>query len=145
MEPFGPVAAMAAASQQRRASSSSAPDAQDKGKRKLDDTVSKADWSFSRCLPVLTDLLRDDEFVKELKKVGCCVAMVIADRQMKAEQDSLERRLWARMEKIKADHEAKTKPEREVARITRKPITQEKQNVSYVRAYKADLRRGTGS
>lgn len=69
MEPFGPVAAMTAASQ-RRPSSSSAPDSQpDKGKRKLDDTVSKTDWSFSRCLPVLTDLLRDDEFVKELRKV----------------------------------------------------------------------------
>lgn len=50
-------------------------------------------------------------------------------RQMKAEQDSLERRLWARMEKMKAEHEAKTKPEREVARMTRKPIPQEKLNV----------------
>lgn len=129
MEPFGPVAAMAAASQQRRASSSSAPDSQDKGKRKIDDTVSKADWSFSRCLPVLTDLLRDDEFVKELRKVSYEEDLK-ADCQLKTEQDSLERRLWARMEKIKADHEAKTKPEREVARITRKPITQEKQNVS---------------
>lgn len=68
MEPFGPVAAMSAA--QRRPSSSSTSDGTDKGKRKLDDTVSKADWSFSRCLPVLTDLLRDDEFVRELKKVS---------------------------------------------------------------------------
>ena len=74
MEPFGPVAAMAAASQQRRVSSSSAPESQDKGKRKLDETISKADWSFSRCLPVLTDLLRDDEFMKELKRVSSCVA-----------------------------------------------------------------------
>lgn len=128
MEPFGPVAAMAAASQ-RRASSSSASDSQDKGKRKIDDTVSKADWPFSRCLPVLTDLLRDDEFVKELKKVRSSCDPQLTP-QMKTEQDSLERRLWARMEKIKADHEAKTKPEREVARITRKPITQEKQSVS---------------
>lgn len=62
---------------------------------------------------------------------------------MKGEQDSLERRLWARMEKIKADHEAKTKPEREVARITRKPITQEKLNVRWRRARQADIRPGT--
>lgn len=62
---------------------------------------------------------------------------------MKTEQDSLERRLWARMEKVKADHEAKTKPEREVARITRKPITQEKLNVSLIEFAEADLRHGT--
>ena len=69
---------------------------------------------------------------------------VLADNQMKTEQDSLERRLWARMEKIKADHEAKTKLECDVARIMRKLITQEKQNVSS-HSSGADLRRGTSS
>lgn len=70
MEPFGPVAAMVAAGDQGRASRPAAAESPDKGKRKLEDTVSKSEWSFSRCLPVLTDLLRDDEFVKELKKVS---------------------------------------------------------------------------
>lgn len=70
MEPFGPVAAVADPTEtQTLASSAVQPASQDKGKRKLDDTISKADWSFSRCLPVLTDLLRDELFVKELKKV----------------------------------------------------------------------------
>lgn len=40
-----------------------------KGKRTADDLEDKADWSFTRCLPVLTELLRDDAFVKEVRKV----------------------------------------------------------------------------
>ncbi|TXT15880.1 hypothetical protein VHUM_00383 [Vanrija humicola] len=45
---------------------------------------------------------------------------------MKADQEALERRLWARMEKVKADHTKKSAAEREVARITRKPVPPEK-------------------
>lgn len=42
-----------------------------KGKRKADEMDdSRAEWSFTRCLPALTDLLRDDEFVKEVRKVS---------------------------------------------------------------------------
>ncbi|WOO77923.1 uncharacterized protein LOC62_01G001477 [Vanrija pseudolonga] len=100
IDPFGPVASEPA----------------DKGKRKASDVAAAddpAEWSFTRCLPVLTELLRDDEFVKEVKK-------------MKADQDALERRLWARMEKVKADHGKKNAAEREVAKITRKPVSADK-------------------
>ncbi|KAL1408527.1 hypothetical protein Q8F55_005339 [Vanrija albida] len=99
IDPFGPVAREPA----------------DKGKRKASDAADddKAEWSFTRCLPVLTELLRDDEFVKEVKK-------------MKADQDALERRLWARMEKVKAEHAKKGAAEREVAKITRRPVPAEK-------------------
>lgn len=57
---------------------------------------------------------------------------------MKADQDALERRLWARMEKVKADHGKKSAAEREVyvcgnkgtltprAKITRKPVSADK-------------------
>lgn len=46
------------------------PTTADKGKRKADEMEDRADWPFTRCLPVLTDLLRDDEFVKEVRKVS---------------------------------------------------------------------------
>lgn len=49
---------------------------------------------------------------------------------MKKDQDALERRLWARMEKIKAEHAAKQATERQVAKITRKPVPAEKTAVS---------------
>ncbi|KLT41183.1 hypothetical protein CC85DRAFT_276508 [Cutaneotrichosporon oleaginosum] len=71
------------------------------------------EWSFTRCLPALTELLRDDEFVKELRK-------------MKKDQEALERRLWARMEKIKAEQMAKRAADNQIAKITRKPVPAEK-------------------
>ncbi|RSH87592.1 uncharacterized protein EHS24_000104 [Apiotrichum porosum] len=98
----------------------------DKGKRKADELDdNKATWSFTRCLPVITDLLRDDDFVRELRK-------------MKSDQDALERRLWARMEKIKADHGRKTAPEREIAKITRKTVPADKQ-AQWARELKKEL------
>lgn len=86
LEPFGPVGRTPAPRAQRRVSgegsgegtprrpseaeSEAATPWPDKGKRKADEMEDRADWSFTRCLPVLTDLLRDDEFVKEVRKVG---------------------------------------------------------------------------
>ncbi len=53
--------------------------------------MDRDEWSFTRCLPVLTDLLRDDEFVKEVRKVsrgraaragyGCGEGMVARDTE----------------------------------------------------------------
>ncbi|OCF39106.1 hypothetical protein I317_07089 [Kwoniella heveanensis CBS 569] len=68
-----------------------------------------AEMPFGKALPILTELLEDDGFKSELKK-------------MKKEQDSLERRLWAKGEKIKADHENSLQAEKEVAKIARRPI-----------------------
>jgi hypothetical protein len=108
----------------------------DKGKRKADELDdNKATWSFTRCLPVITDLLRDDDFVRELRKVCVCgliptaAGAVLTGPQMKSDQDALERRLWARMEKVKADHGRKTAPEREMwvhARLH--PLTLQRQD-----------------
>ncbi|WVF67494.1 hypothetical protein IAT40_002250 [Kwoniella sp. CBS 6097] len=72
-----------------------------------------ADMSFGKALPVLLELLEDEALKAELKK-------------MKKEQDSLERRLWAKGEKVKADHERSLQAEKEVAKIARKPINPEK-------------------
>lgn len=49
---------------------------------------------------------------------------------MKKDQDALERRLWARMEKVKAEHAAKQAPERQIAKMTRKPVSTERAAVS---------------
>jgi hypothetical protein len=35
-------------------------------------------------------------------------------RRMKVDQDTLERRLWAKMEKVKGDHEKGTRTDREM-------------------------------
>lgn len=61
---------------------------------------------------------------------------------MKKDQDALERRLWARMEKLKADHAAKQAPERQIAKITRKPVAAERVAVSGT--YAGLTRRGGG-
>ncbi|TYJ53977.1 hypothetical protein B9479_005383 [Cryptococcus floricola] len=71
------------------------------------------EMSFGKALPIITRLLEDDNLKKELRK-------------MKQDQDSLERRLWAKQEKLKGDHERQTKAEREIAKIARKPIPPEK-------------------
>ncbi|WVQ95128.1 hypothetical protein IAU59_002222 [Kwoniella sp. CBS 9459] len=72
-----------------------------------------AEMSFGKALPILTELLEDDGFKAELKK-------------MKKEQDSLERKLWAKGEKVKADHERSIQAEKEVAKIARRPIDPDK-------------------
>lgn len=41
-----------------------------KGKRPAEELEEKADWGFTKCLPVLTELLRDEAFVKEVRKVS---------------------------------------------------------------------------
>ncbi|WWC71390.1 uncharacterized protein I206_105345 [Kwoniella pini CBS 10737] len=69
--------------------------------------------SFSKALPILSELLEDDNFKIELKK-------------MKKEQDALERRLWAKREKIKAEHEKTIQAEKEIAKIARKVVPLEK-------------------
>ncbi|BEI83184.1 hypothetical protein CcaverHIS002_0310520 [Cutaneotrichosporon cavernicola] len=111
LDPFGPVVQ----SRPSERVSEEAVKSKDKGKRKADemDEGDRDEWSFTRCPPALTELLRDDEFVKELRK-------------MKKDQDTVERRLWARMEKIKADQTAKQAPDRQIAKITRKPVPPEK-------------------
>ncbi|KAL7422492.1 hypothetical protein Q5752_003140 [Cryptotrichosporon argae] len=70
--------------------------------------------AFATALPVLTRLLGDDAFVAEL-------------RSMKAAQDALERRLWARLEKVRAEHAAGAKRDRELAKLTRQPLTPAKE------------------
>ncbi|GMK53743.1 hypothetical protein CspeluHIS016_0103290 [Cutaneotrichosporon spelunceum] len=117
LEPFGPVGQPVRRdrdSEQCRATDDKAK-SQNKGKRKADEMeeADRDEWTFTRCLPALTELLRDDEFVKELRK-------------MKKDQDALERRLWARMEKIKAEHKAREAPDLQIAKITRKPVPPEK-------------------
>ncbi|WVW85424.1 hypothetical protein I302_107462 [Kwoniella bestiolae CBS 10118] len=72
--------------------------------------------SFSKALPILSEVLEDEEFKMELKK-------------MKKEQDALERRLWARSEKVKAEHERSIQAEKEIAKIARKVIPSEKKEV----------------
>lgn len=57
------------------------PEPVNKGKRKADEMEDRAEWSFTRCLPVLTDLLRDDTFVKEVRKVSCGSMALMADEE----------------------------------------------------------------
>ncbi|EAL19459.1 hypothetical protein CNBG4060 [Cryptococcus deneoformans B-3501A] len=71
------------------------------------------DMTFMRALPIITELLDDHNFKAELRK-------------MKQDQDALERRLWAKGEKVKADHERTVKAEKDIAKIARQSITSEK-------------------
>jgi len=57
--------------------------------------------SFTKALPIISTLLSDDVFKAEVKR-------------MKVDQDTLERRLWAKMEKVKGDHEKGTRTDREM-------------------------------
>jgi hypothetical protein len=57
--------------------------------------------SFTKSLPIISTLLSDDVFKSEV-------------RRMKVDQDTLERRLWAKMEKVKGDHEKGTRTDREM-------------------------------
>jgi hypothetical protein len=73
LDPFGPVGQSPGgrrdSAEGRRASEDAGEPEKNKGKRKADE-MDRYEWSFTRCLPVLTDLLRDDEFVKEVRKVS---------------------------------------------------------------------------
>lgn len=56
---------------------------------------------FSKALPILSELLGEEAFRLELKK-------------MKADQDALERRLWAKRERMKAEHEKSIQAEKDM-------------------------------
>jgi hypothetical protein len=91
IEPFGPVSTL----------SSSSPA---KPKTPQEHQSQGADirgLSFTKALPIISTLLSDDSFKSELKK-------------MKVDQDTLERRLWAKMEKLKGEHEKGTRTDREM-------------------------------
>nr|XP_031863975.1 uncharacterized protein CI109_000619 [Kwoniella shandongensis]KAA5531047.1 hypothetical protein CI109_000619 [Kwoniella shandongensis] len=68
---------------------------------------------LGKALPILADLLQDESIKAELRK-------------MKKDQDALERRLWAKGEKVKAEHERDIQAERDIAKIARRPIPPEK-------------------
>ncbi|ORX38359.1 hypothetical protein BD324DRAFT_351323 [Kockovaella imperatae] len=72
-----------------------------------------AEMSFAKALPVISELLEGEHFKRELKK-------------MKADQDALERRLWAKQERVKAEHEKVVQAEKDIARISQKPIPKAK-------------------
>ena len=57
--------------------------------------------SFTKALPIISALLSDEVFKAEVKR-------------LKVDQDTLERRLWAKMEKVKGDHEKGTRTDREM-------------------------------
>jgi hypothetical protein len=57
--------------------------------------------SFTKALPIISTLLEDEGFKVEV-------------RRMKVDQDTLERRLWAKMEKVKGEHEKGTRTDREM-------------------------------
>jgi hypothetical protein len=68
------------------------------------DTLEKEDHSelsFSKSLPLISTLLADDGFREEV-------------RRMKVDQDTLERRLWAKGEKVKGEWEKGTRTDREM-------------------------------
>ncbi|WWC63489.1 uncharacterized protein I303_106092 [Kwoniella dejecticola CBS 10117] len=101
---------------QRRGSDTTRISTPIKSKLKPSERVNEEGYgsmSFSKALPILSESLGDDGFKAELKK-------------LKKEQDALERRLWAKGEKIKAEHERSIQPEKEVAKIARKVIPPEK-------------------
>jgi hypothetical protein len=89
IEPFGPVSTLPS-------SSPSKPKTVDESQR-----ADIRDLSFTKALPIISTLLSDDVFKSEV-------------RRMKVDQDTLERRLWAKMEKVKGDHEKGTRTDREM-------------------------------
>ncbi|WWC93405.1 hypothetical protein V866_000239 [Kwoniella sp. B9012] len=114
----------------RRASTSTSTskDTPPRKKRKPSERVDEDGYSimsFSKALPILSELLEDEGFKLELKK-------------MKKEQDALERRLWAKSEKVKAEHERSIQAEKEIAKIARKAIPPEKKE-AWAKSLSADL------
>ncbi|WVQ72058.1 hypothetical protein IAR50_001602 [Cryptococcus sp. DSM 104548] len=97
----------------RRVSRGESFDSGGRGKSVRAEEPALEDLSFAKALPIITRLLNDDNFKKELRK-------------MKQDQDALERRLWAKQEKVKGDYERQTKAEKEIAKIARRPIPPEK-------------------
>jgi hypothetical protein len=89
IEPFGPVSTLPS-------SSPSKPKIVDESQR-----TDTRELSFTKSLPIISTLLSDDVFKSEVKR-------------MKVDQDTLERRLWAKMEKVKGDHEKGTRTDREM-------------------------------
>jgi hypothetical protein len=89
---------------------------------------------FKDALPVLTELLAGDEFLQELRKVSDFVRqngashstgrrdVLMTRMQMKVDQDTLERRLWAKQEKVKAEHERQIKAEKDMCAVSRSMI-----------------------
>lgn len=57
--------------------------------------------SFTKALPIISQLLSDPSLKNELKR-------------MKEDQDSLERRLWAKGERVKVEHEKTTRTDKEM-------------------------------
>ncbi|OCF57624.1 hypothetical protein L486_05084 [Kwoniella mangroviensis CBS 10435] len=97
-------------------------------KRKPSERVDEDGYStmsFSKALPILSELLEDEGFKLELKK-------------MKKEQDALERRLWAKSEKVKAEYERSIQAEKEIAKIARKAIPPEKKE-AWAKSLSANL------
>ncbi|KAI9637616.1 uncharacterized protein MKK02DRAFT_43542 [Dioszegia hungarica] len=110
IEPFGPVKDWLAPSPVRNGSGSQSPAEEGGAEVKTGDIST---MPFAKALPKLGEMIGDERFMSELRK-------------MKADQDALERRMWAKQEKIKADHERSILAEREISRIARKPISAEK-------------------
>ncbi|WVO14506.1 hypothetical protein L204_102141 [Cryptococcus depauperatus] len=116
IEPFGPVLTASPAKSKSNSASLQAHVEQKEQQREeklFQREFSYAEMSFAKALPIITELLSDKRFRGELQK-------------MKQDQDALERRLWAKGEKIKADHDKSVKAERDIAKIARQPITTEK-------------------
>jgi len=63
--------------------------------------TARSELSFTKALPIISNLLEDDSFKVEV-------------RRMKVDQDTLERRLWAKMEKVKGEHDKTTRTDREM-------------------------------
>ena len=60
-----------------------------------------SELSFTKSLPIISTLLADQGFRGEL-------------RRMKVDQDTLERRLWAKGEKVKGEWEKGTRTDKEM-------------------------------
>jgi hypothetical protein len=57
--------------------------------------------SFTKALPIISALLDDFTFKQEVKR-------------MKVDQDTLERRLWAKCEKVRVEHDKTTRTDKEM-------------------------------
>jgi hypothetical protein len=90
IEPFGPVSTLPSSSPSKP--KPALAESQRADIREL---------SFTKALPIISTLLSDDVFKSEV-------------RRMKVDQDTLERSLWAKMEKVKGDHEKGTRTDREM-------------------------------
>jgi hypothetical protein len=85
--PFGPITTKPASTQRPTPQSPSKED--------------EAEMSYTKALPLISALLEDEEFRQEV-------------RRMKVDQDTLERRLWAKGEKVRGEHEKTTRTDKEM-------------------------------